>query len=123
MPYRWVGTHPYRDHRNDRVLEPGDTFEAERIAGTGAPLDVGRTVYAFPDRTPRAIRARDEHCTFPGCTNTRFVDGHHVEHWADGGETRMENLVLLCRHHHRLIHEGGFGVEMRAAFSGQIRKK
>jgi hypothetical protein len=45
---------------------------------------------------------------FRGCTNTRFVDAHHVEHWIDGRATKLENLVLLCRVHHRLVHEGGF---------------
>jgi hypothetical protein len=59
----------------------------------------------------RALRARDKGCRFPGCTNTRFVDGHHIKHWADGGETSLDNLVLLCRHHHHLVHEGGFACE------------
>ena len=59
----------------------------------------------------RALRVRDKGCRFPGCTNTRFVDGHHIEHWADGGETSLDNLVLLCRHHHHLVHEGGFVCE------------
>ena len=56
----------------------------------------------------RALKARDGGCRFPGCTNHKFVDGHHIRHWADGGETRLDNLVLLCRHHHHLVHEGGF---------------
>jgi hypothetical protein len=56
----------------------------------------------------RALRARDKGCRFPGCTNTQFVDGHHIKHWADGGDTSLDNLVLLCRHHHHLVHEGGF---------------
>jgi hypothetical protein len=49
---------------------------------------------------------------FPGCTSKRFVDAHHIRHWTDGGETRLNNLVLLCRHHHRLVHEGGYAVRM-----------
>jgi hypothetical protein len=56
----------------------------------------------------RALKRRDRGCRFPGCVNTRFVDGHHIRHWADGGPTRLDNLVLLCRHHHRLLHEGGY---------------
>jgi len=48
---------------------------------------------------------------FSGCTNDRFVDGHHIQHWADGGETSLDNLVLLCRRHHHLVHEGGFTCE------------
>jgi hypothetical protein len=67
----------------------------------------------------RALRVRDKGCRFPGCTNTRFVDGHHIEHWADGGETSLDNLVLLCRHHHHLVHEGGFVCEKSA--DGKIR--
>jgi hypothetical protein len=45
------------------------------------------------------------------CTCDRFVDVHHIQHWADGGKTSLDNLVLLCRNHHRLVHEGGFGVQ------------
>jgi hypothetical protein len=62
----------------------------------------------------RALRMRDEGCRFPGCTNDKFVDGHHIEHWADGGETNLNNLVLLCRRHHHLVHEGGFSCEKTA---------
>jgi hypothetical protein len=61
----------------------------------------------------RALRFRDKGCRFPGCTNTRYVDGYHIKHWADGGETSLDNLVQLCRQHHRLVHEGGFGCERR----------
>ena len=55
-----------------------------------------------------ALGNRDRGCRFPGCTNTKFVDGHHIKHWADGGDTSLDNLILLCRHHHHLVHEGGF---------------
>jgi hypothetical protein len=58
----------------------------------------------------RALRARDGGCRYPGCDRTRFTDGHHVKHWADGGETKHSNLVTLCGFHHRLVHEGGYGV-------------
>ena len=81
----------------------------------GEPLAVGRKSRSIPPAMRRALRMRDEGCRFPGCTNDKFVDGHHIEHWADGGETNMDNLVLLCRHHHHLIHEGGFGCEKTAA--------
>jgi len=67
----------------------------------------------------RALRVRDKGCRFPGCTNTRFVDGHHITHWADGGETSLDNLVMLCRHHHHLVHEGGFICEKSA--EGEIK--
>ncbi len=77
----------------------------------GEPLSIGRRSRAIPPAMRRALRHRDKSCRFPGCTNTRFVDGHHIKHWADGGETSLENLVLLCRHHHHLVHEGGFACE------------
>jgi hypothetical protein len=57
----------------------------------------------------RALEARDRGCRFPGC-GLRFTDAHHVKHWADGGETSLRNLVLLCRRHHRAVHEGGVRV-------------
>jgi 5-methylcytosine-specific restriction endonuclease McrA len=79
----------------------------------GEPLSVGRKTRSIPPAIRRALKRRDGGCRFPGCTATRFVDAHHVHHWADGGETRMENLIQLCRRHHRLVHEGGFGLEAR----------
>jgi len=82
--------------------------------GDGEPLSVGRKTRVIPPAIRRALWFRDKGCRFPGCTNTRFVDGHHIEHWANGGETSLENLVQLCRHHHRLVHEGGFGCKRLA---------
>jgi len=80
----------------------------------GEPLSIGRRSRSIPPPMRRALRIRDGSCRFPGCTNTRFVDGHHIKHWADGGETSLDNLVLLCRHHHHLVHEGGFACEKSA---------
>ena len=80
----------------------------------GEPLSVGRKTRSIPPAISRALRSRDGGCRFPGCTQNRFVDGHHIVHWADGGETRLDNLILLCRHHHRLVHEGGFVCEKSA---------
>ena len=77
----------------------------------GYPLDIGRKTRAVPPAIKRALRSRDGGCCFPGCTHDRFVDAHHIRHWANGGETSLDNLALLCRRHHRLVHEGGFGVE------------
>ena len=76
----------------------------------GVPLDVGRKTRSVPPALRRALAARDGGCRFPGCTSHRFVDAHHIEHWADGGRTKLDNLVLLCRHHHRLLHEGGYSL-------------
>ena len=80
----------------------------------GKPLSVGRKTRSVPPSIARALRARDGGCRFPGCDRTRWVDAHHVKHWAHGGETSLENLVQLCRHHHRLVHDGGFTVESKA---------
>ena len=76
----------------------------------GNPLDIGRRTRAIPPALKRALKARDGGCRFPGCTHTRFTEGHHVKHWANGGETKLGNLITLCRLHHRLVHEGGFGL-------------
>jgi hypothetical protein len=72
----------------------------------GEPLNVGRRTRTIPPAIRRAMNSRDRGCRFPGCTFTRYVDGHHVKHWAHGGETKMSNLVTLCRFHHRKVHEG-----------------
>jgi len=77
---------------------------------SGNVLSVGRKTRVVPTAIRRALEARDRHCSFPGCTHDRWIDAHHVHHWADGGETSLENLVLLCSHHHRLVHEGGFEI-------------
>ena len=75
----------------------------------GEILDVGRRTRTISPALRRALAARDRRCRFPGCGNGR-VDAHHVEHWADGGRTALDNLVLLCRRHHRAVHEEGFRV-------------
>ena len=79
-------------------------------ASEGSPLDVGRKTRSIPPAIRRALNARDGRCRFPGCT-ARHCDAHHITHWADGGGTSLDNLLLLCRRHHRLVHEGGIGIE------------
>ncbi len=74
----------------------------------GNVLNVGRKTRSISPAMRRALTRRDCGCRFPGCTETRFVDAHHIHHWCDGGETRLDNLVLLCRRHHRLVHEQNF---------------
>jgi hypothetical protein len=76
----------------------------------GSILDVGRRTRTIPPSIRRALDARDRGCRFPGC-GSRFAEGHHIRHWAEGGETKLDNLILLCRYHHRLVHEGGWTVE------------
>ena len=78
----------------------------------GAALDVGRKTRTVPPSIRRALLARDTHCRFPGCS-ARRCDAHHVQHWIDGGATSLDNLVLLCRRHHRAVHEGGFELRPR----------
>jgi len=70
---------------------------------------VGRRTRTVPPSLRRALESRDRGCRFPGC-GCRFTDAHHIKHWGDGGETTLRNLVLLCRRHHRHVHEGGFRV-------------
>jgi hypothetical protein len=79
-------------------------------AADGSILDVGRKTRTIPPAIRRALEVRDRGCRFPGC-GLRFTDAHHVKHWADGGDTCLDNCVLLCRHHHRLVHEGGWWIE------------
>lgn len=88
---------------SDRVM----LVEDER----GEPLSVGRRRRVVPAAIKRALWARDKGCRFPGCRRKRFVDAHHIEHWSAGGETSLENLMLLCTKHHSLVHEGGFRIE------------
>jgi hypothetical protein len=78
---------------------------------SGEPLDVGRKHRTVHPSLKRALLARDKHCRFPGCTHDRWIDAHHVKHWADGGETSPANLILLCSAHHRMVHEEGFRIE------------
>jgi Domain of unknown function (DUF222)/HNH endonuclease len=86
----------------------------------GEPLNVGRKTRTIPPAIRRALFSRDKDgCRFPGCTNRHYVDGHHIKHWANGGETRLSNLVVLCRFHHRLVHEGG--VDVKVLDDGALR--
>jgi hypothetical protein len=77
----------------------------------GKTIDVGRKTRTIPSALRRALVARDGGCRFPGCTNRIFTDAHHIEHWLDGGDTNLDNTVLLCRRHHRALHEHGFSLE------------
>ena len=81
----------------------------------GVPLSVGRRTRSISAAIKRALRLRDRTCRFPGCTHSRYVDGHHIEHWANGGATALSNLMLLCSAHHTLLHEGGCRVEANSA--------
>ena len=81
-------------------------------AENGEPLSIGRKSRVVPKGIERAVRSRDRNtCRFPGCNNTRFVEIHHIEHWANGGETATHQLMLLCSKHHTLLHEGRFRID------------
>lgn len=79
----------------------------------GEPLDVGRKTRSIPPAIRRALKSRDNGCRFPGCTHQRYVDAHHVRHWVHGGETKLGNLVTLCRFHHRYVHEENITVQIQ----------
>ena len=87
----------------DAVVEP--VFEE-----AGFTIGVGRKRREPPQWLRRALVERDEGCRFGGCTRTRGLHAHHIRHWLAGGPTNTNNLVMLCRYHHRLLHEGGWSL-------------
>ena len=115
------------EHPGQSVLEDGVRVSAEtsqRLAcdasrvvmrhdGEGNLLEVGARTRTIPPALRRAVQHRDQGCRFPGC-HARFGQGHHIQHWAHGGPTALSNLVLLCRRHHRAVHEEGYQVERQA---------
>ena len=76
----------------------------------GRVTEVGARTRTIPPALRRALLHRDRGCRFPGC-HVRFAEGHHIRHWAHGGPTTLSNLALLCRRHHRSVHEDGYHVE------------
>lgn len=85
----------------------------------GEPLSIWRKSRTIPPPMPRALLSRDGGCRFPGCDATRFVDGHRIVHWVDGDETSQDNLVLLCKHHHRAVHEEDY--DLSKVGNGELR--
>lgn len=83
------------------------------VGDSGEVLDVGRARRTIPTAIGRALALRDGGCRVPGCGRSRHLQAHHVHAWAAGGETSVDNLVLLCPGHHWLVHEGEMSVEMR----------
>ena len=80
----------------------------------GNVLNIGRRSRIIPAGMSRALSVRDHgHCQFPGCCESHYVEGHHIRHWADGGETKLDNLVTLCRYHHRQLHKGNFYLSVK----------
>jgi hypothetical protein len=94
------------------------------IERDGLPVSVGRARRTVPPRLRRLVEARDGRtCVWPGCENSRHLQAHHRRHWAEGGETSFDNLVLLCWHHHRLVHEGGYTIEDAPAGGLRFRNR
>ena len=75
----------------------------------GRLREIGARTRTIPPALRRALHHRDQGCRFPGC-GLRFTQGHHLRHWAHGGPTTLSNLALLCRRHHRAVHEEGYQV-------------
>ncbi len=119
------------DAPGQSVLEGGTRVSAEtsqRLAcdasrvvmrqdTAGRVVDVGARTRTIPPALRRALQHRDQGCKFPGC-GLPFGQGHHIRHWAHGGPTTLSNLAMLCRRHHRAVHEEGFQVERLA--SGEL---
>jgi hypothetical protein len=107
----WLGDHVGVSAETSRRL----SCDASRLSMTHAPdgsvLNVGRRSRVVTAPIRRALEYRDGGCRFPGC-GLRICEPHHIQHWAHGGETRMDNLVLLCPRHHQAVHEGGWRVRM-----------
>jgi 5-methylcytosine-specific restriction protein A len=83
------------------------------LGGAGQPLDVGRATRTIPDGLRRAVTARDRGCAHPGCNRTpSWCEVHHIREWELGGETKLDNLVMLCAVHHREIHSSGWTVRI-----------
>jgi hypothetical protein len=76
----------------------------------GRILEVGVRTRTIPPALRRALQHRDQGCRFPGC-GLPLGEGHHVRHWAEGGPTTLSNLALLCRRHHRAVHEEGYHID------------
>jgi 5-methylcytosine-specific restriction endonuclease McrA len=100
-------------------LEDGSAIAPEtarRLACDASVVKHGRKTRTIPPAIRRALRSRDRGCRFPGCENRRFLDAHHIHHWAKGGPTTVDNLLLLCRRHHRSVHEGDHRVDEHGRF-------
>ena len=79
--------------------------------GNGNEMRLGRRSRVVRGRLRRAVRLRDGGCRFPGCSRRGWLDAHHIIHWLDDGLTDLENLLSLCRFHHRRVHEGGWTID------------
>jgi 5-methylcytosine-specific restriction endonuclease McrA len=123
------------DHPGQSVLDDGTHVSAEtsrrlacdasrvvmQHARGGRVVEVAARTRTIPPVLRRALLHRDHGCRFPGC-GVRFGQGHHIRHWAQGGPTTLSNLALLCRRHHRAVHEEGYQVERQPDGELQFRR-
>ena len=98
-------------HETSRRLSCDAAVVPLFLDADGRIADTGHARRVVNPALRRALDARDGGCRFPGC-GLRYTEAHHVRHWADGGETSLANCALLCRFHHRLVHEGGWTMEV-----------
>jgi 5-methylcytosine-specific restriction protein A len=83
------------------------------LGSTGEPLDIGRLTRTIPTGLRRAVAIRDHGCAYPGCHRPpAWCDVHHALEWENGGDTALHNCVMLCRHHHRIVHSAGWTVRI-----------
>jgi len=101
---------PYSSAENARRLACDGSRVIMTHDAEGRVVEVGARTRTIPPALRRVLQHRDRGCRFPGC-GSRFTQGHHITHWANGGPTTLSNLALLCRRHHRAVHEEGFQVE------------
>ena len=87
-----------------------DGLRTEVFEVDGTPISVGRTQRIVPERTRRTVIHRDGGCRVPGCDDHRWLDVHHIVHWANGGPTDTNNLIAMCSKHHRVHHSGHLGI-------------
>lgn len=113
-PLAWIDNGPVLSTDTMKRLASDASLVTVLEDKQGNVLNVGRKTRTVPPSIRRALTHRDQGCRFPGCCESKYVDAHHIHHWCDGGETSLDNLVLLCRHHHRLVHEDGYGIEKDA---------
>ena len=118
----WLGASHIRVSAETARRIACDAGKVPMTHANGRILSVGRKTRTIPPPIRRALEFRDQGCRFPGCSS-QHCDAHHIEHWADGGETKLSNLVLLCRRHHRLLHEGGYTVRTNAQGAVQFHHR
>jgi hypothetical protein len=108
------------DEVSQRLACDADVRRIVLNSVTGRAVQVTGAHRLVPARLRRALHARDRGCAFPGCDlSPEWTDAHHLRSWASGGRTELDNLVLLCRHHHGLVHEGGWSIS-RDAMTGTV---